>query len=235
MKMTITAYSHQNIGISIIRMLATVLIVICHILQAYGNVLAFYFNIGVPLFLCISGWLYGNTEKREILTFLSGRFKRVIVPYYLFVFFLLILYLIIKVPFSLKQVASMLLCQQAFGTTIPLCGHLWFITIISVCYIMTPLLLDIRNSYFERKDYLHFIVFFCAMALFVVSISLVDVFPRYIMYVAAYILGFCLAALKECDHLEATIKYKIIRGGVLFICYRYYVFCNTVCSTNKRI
>ena len=51
---------NRDIRISIIRILATIGIVLCHILQEYGNPLANWLNVNVQIFLFMSGFLYGN-------------------------------------------------------------------------------------------------------------------------------------------------------------------------------
>lgn len=206
--MKLPSSTSQNTGISIIRMLATVFIVICHIFQAYDNLLAFYFNIGVPLFFGISGYLYGRAEKKDVLSFYRSRFYKVIAPYYLYVFLLMIVYFITNVPFTLKQVVSMLICQQAFGTTLPNCGHLWFITIIVACYILTPILLDLRDSL--QVNIFSFTVFFGSLSVLVLLVSILDGFPMYVTYVAVYILGFYISARK-------TQPYNLIAGGYCLV------------------
>lgn len=46
-------------AISIMRILAMFSIIVCHLLQAYNNRYCWLFNIGVWVFLAISGYLYG--------------------------------------------------------------------------------------------------------------------------------------------------------------------------------
>lgn len=43
-----------------IRVMAMISIVACHILQAYNNHWAYVLNIGVQVFLVLSGYLYGH-------------------------------------------------------------------------------------------------------------------------------------------------------------------------------
>ena len=46
-------------AISIMRILVMFSIIVCHLLQAYNNRYCWSFNIGVWVFLAISGYLYG--------------------------------------------------------------------------------------------------------------------------------------------------------------------------------
>ena len=52
----------KNASISLIRMVAMSFIIICHIFQTYGNELAWWFNVGVQIFLIISGYLYCSKD-----------------------------------------------------------------------------------------------------------------------------------------------------------------------------
>ena len=54
--------SEKNYAISLLRFIAMIFIVICHFFQYYNLELAWWFNVGVQIFLCISGFLYGNKK-----------------------------------------------------------------------------------------------------------------------------------------------------------------------------
>lgn len=69
-------------------------IVICHILQSYDNRWAFVFNIGVQVFLVLSGYLYGKKVVTDWKKWAVGRLKRVYVPMFLFLIIVLPFYLI---------------------------------------------------------------------------------------------------------------------------------------------
>lgn len=45
--------------------------------------LAWWFNVGVQIFLCVSGFLYGQKEIGDIVDFYKKRIKKILVPYYL--------------------------------------------------------------------------------------------------------------------------------------------------------
>ena len=48
----------DDLGISFCRYIAMNFIVACHVLQYYDNEQAWWFNCGVQIFICISGFLY---------------------------------------------------------------------------------------------------------------------------------------------------------------------------------
>lgn len=66
----------KNNAISFIRMIAMEMIIICHIMQYYDFVLAWWFNVGVQIFLCISGFLYGQKAIENIARFYNQRIKK---------------------------------------------------------------------------------------------------------------------------------------------------------------
>lgn len=71
-------------AISIMRILAMFSIIVCHLLQAYNNRYCWLFNIGVWVFLAISGYLYGCKVIEDWGHWFKTRFKKLYIPYILF-------------------------------------------------------------------------------------------------------------------------------------------------------
>lgn len=63
-------------AISYSRFIAMVMIVLCHFFQFYNNELAWWFNVGVQIFLIISGFLYGMKSIEDPCLFYSDRCKK---------------------------------------------------------------------------------------------------------------------------------------------------------------
>lgn len=59
------------------------MIILCHIFQFYNCILAWWFNVGVQIFLCVSGFLYGGKNIDNVTQFYTNRIKKILVPYYL--------------------------------------------------------------------------------------------------------------------------------------------------------
>ena len=55
----------KDAAISLIRLLSLLAIIICHILQGLNLEAAFWLNIGVQVFLFMSGYLYGQKKYRQ--------------------------------------------------------------------------------------------------------------------------------------------------------------------------
>lgn len=124
-------------SISWIRLVATVMIVLCHYLQAYSNGLAYFFNVGVQVFFLISGFLYGGKEIDFSFDWLKRRFLKIAKPYLVVVAVVAICYLVFdRVDFNGSEFLHALL----FSGTMKGMEHLWFVPYILVCYTITPYL-----------------------------------------------------------------------------------------------
>lgn len=130
-------------SISLLRMVAMLSIVSCHIFQYYGNFLAWWFNAGVDVFLIISGYLYGlrkyefaNTKECFYFTgrFYRKEFLKLLVPYYLMLAVVIPLCFLLKAN-SFVQLAKLIVFQKSGVTGF---GHIWFFRYILVCYFLTP-------------------------------------------------------------------------------------------------
>lgn len=72
--------------ISVVRIVGMFLIFATHLfLGFYGSSLGYFFNVGVPLFFIISGYLYGKKEIKEPLNWYFRRFVKICIPMYIFV------------------------------------------------------------------------------------------------------------------------------------------------------
>ena len=191
------ANSKRDYAISIVRLLATASIVLCHILQYRDNVLAWWFNVGVQIFLVMSGYLYGLRADRPIndIAFYKKNFSKILLDYYLVVIPVLILQIIMnpgkisgdrayKILFTYKQLAG--------GQ------HLWFIPYILVCYLITPFLSRFFTSLKDRAS--HLILGFLGLLLF--NHLLHDTFFKYFnaVWINCYIIGIFLGCCQTTEH-----------------------------------
>lgn len=147
----------RNYTISLLRFMAMTFIVLCHFLQYYGNELAWWFNVGVQMFFCISGFLYAKKQITSPIDFICKNFKKILIPYYCFLIPTIILYFIFAEELITKYDAfSALLCS---GTIVGI-KHLWFIAYILFCYILTPLLQALTDKMRKTKWYIYLGILF---------------------------------------------------------------------------
>lgn len=195
----------QDVAISYVRFIAMIMIIICHFFQYYGNELAFWFNVGVQIFFVISGFLYGSKDIDNPIDFICKQFKKILIPYYVFIIFITFFYLVFaRTSFSLPKVVKAVFCVG----TIDGLGHLWFIGYILICYIMTPYLYWLRkkaeNYSIFKMSVIYIVVCFLVIAVGVLTDSYFQ--PHRI---CCYMVGFMIASYHN--------KY----GDCALKCYRY--------------
>lgn len=153
MMLPISNTKNRNLGIDLLRLLAIYAIIAQHssggflIYNAFNNgkewwmhglFYGSFFKWASAIFVMISG-VYMLEEKRSenIWSFLKQRFKRVIIPFIAWVF----IYKIIEDPNAVIETNGLVF----FSYLVDIISgnveyHLWFIYMLSVLYIITPLL-----------------------------------------------------------------------------------------------
>lgn len=136
----------ESVAISYIRGIACILIVACHIFQSSNHLdMAFLLNIGVQLFFCISGLLYGKKVVTSWPRFVKGRFLSLYMP---FILFALPVLLYVSISYggidAINYIAYLTMGQVIFGEIVQL-AHLWFISAIVICYVFVPILQMLRK------------------------------------------------------------------------------------------
>jgi peptidoglycan/LPS O-acetylase OafA/YrhL len=244
-----TNQTKKQTSISIIRFISMSMIVLCHYLQYYNNELAWWFDVGVPIFLCISGFLYGSKTIVNDINFIFKRFKKILLNYYV--------YLIIIIPFyilfasnliNIKSVISAFICNN-IGSIKGL-GHLWFIPYILLCYLITPLLFHISE---KIKNKSNFIFIISIVGILLLSQVLIHFFlanfvaPLILCYIICYytailiklygpniVVKLLLIILPICllsNSIEIYLKYvnHIELNGVLLMIQNYFYVYTRVC------
>lgn len=181
---------YESIAIKHLRAFAILLIISCHLLQGLGSSLAFVFNVGVQIFLVISGFLYG---RKTICTrmWLRKRFVAVYIPYIIFLIIVFPIFFLFSPENvnSSKVVAHVLDIQEYLGGVNGL-GHLWYMTAIALCYLVTPILQ-------LMKKYNGDMVATIFTLLLVVDIAFLNAILYYIfLYAMVYFLSSCKHPLR---------------------------------------
>lgn len=136
----------ESNAISLLRLLAMGSIVCCHLLQAYANKWAYVLNVGVQVFLIMSGYLYGHKKITDWKHWYKKRLEKLYVPYILFVLVMLFLYVMCTdMVISWKNVIVYTADLQGVFGGVKGLGNLWYMTAIALCYVITPLLQKFRN------------------------------------------------------------------------------------------
>lgn len=133
-------------SISFVRCLSMIFIVLCHILQYYGDFLAWWFNVGVQIFVFISGFLYGQKLFQPGVSFLIKNIKKILIDYWIF----LVTATVIFVGFYGYPAKNYLYLFFCKGVASGL-NHLWFVKLILLCYLLMPIFILFIDKYFNKK------------------------------------------------------------------------------------
>lgn len=199
----ISLYRQEGIDlrISLIRFISFLFIVICHILQYMNLRLMAWFNVGVQVFLVISGYLYGMREIDNSFVFIIKRFKKILVPYYITIFpFMLIEFIFFKSKINIeKAIKILLLNDRLVGGE-----HLWFVSSIMLCYVLTPVIEKVFENFSHNK---RSFVFTCLTILEIVLVFFA-LFCRF--YQPAWIMCYMLGYFIGFNHKKQIISERIL-------------------------
>lgn len=181
-------------AISFVRLIATVMIVICHMMQYEEYFLAWWLNVGVQIFLCMSGYLYGRKKfSGTDISFYKKQFTKILTDYYVVIgFAILIQWLLVPTEITWQRVIESLLTYK----TLEGGGHMWYIPYILFCYFLTPFLIRLFNDWNEKNKNF-FLVIGILILLFVCFIISKTFLPYFnsawiSCYIIGLFLGFCV-------------------------------------------
>ena len=134
-------------GVALARVIAICSIIFTHLCILYNWVTIRAIIVGVPLFIIISGYLFGKRNISSIKDFVLSRWKKIIVPSWIFAglsFLYASIFLnekptlidITMYTFNLQGLNR--LYTKWFYDGFTYCGILWFVTVIFICYMMIP-------------------------------------------------------------------------------------------------
>ena len=186
------AEQKRDLSISFVRMLAMMFIVICHVMQYYDVELAWWFNVGVQIFLCISGYLYGRKRILDILVFYCKNFVKILIDYEIVVFAAVAATVFFTdTVITVEEIAGAVLTVS----TIAGGAHLWFIPTILMCYLLTPL----YERIFSRAEQSHKLLVPAAVLLFVMNELVFRQMFSYFnaAWINSYLIGFALRRFQQ--------------------------------------
>lgn len=161
-------------------------IVLCHLQQAYDNKWAWVFNVGVQIFLALSGWLYGMKNIGDWRIWCKDKFIKLYIPYIIYVLIAFFVYRLFSIEsFTFKNLVIYFCDLQWFLGNVEGLSHLWFMTAIAVCYLLTPILQYVRNKGWASIS-LSLLVIYGILNYYVFDISL-DLFTCLFIYLFSYL------------------------------------------------
>ena len=203
----------DRIFISYLRVFAMILILACHIVQEHNNVYinmtAQFLNVGVSIFIIISGYLYGKKEiKEEYFKWIIKRAKRILVPMYFFMVFLLIINLVIGNNIKISNWIAYIFNLQGFQIYVHGAEHLWYLTIIMICYLITPILNKYKTKISNKKLIIY--IFIGVLLQLITSYFINTQLGIYIIYLLLYIIAYSIGC-----RVNIIISMKLMFSSIL--------------------
>lgn len=188
----------KNYTITIARVISMLMIIGCHLSSWLGiNILAMILNVGVYIFLIISGILYSLKPINNVWTFVRRRYLKLCVPMYVLATFLVIQNMCHQNIEVLKSIPTYLFNLQGvefvvYGFHLSYINgleHLWFLTVIMACYLVLPIVKKMEHyKYWKTKKAVVAIM----TVLFALSIALLYLANVQIYYFIAYFIGYLI-------------------------------------------
>lgn len=154
----------KDTAISFVRIMSMLFIIICHLGSFYDSAaVAQLFNVGVPVFLFISGFLYGKKDICSWMDWGKKRWISLMLPCYLWIMLLVMVGALMNVEMVNTQSCWLVLfnlqglsfladafnwAQVSEGI-----GALWFLTALMLCYACLPLLQKIQPWIQSRSQW----------------------------------------------------------------------------------
>ena len=189
---------NRDIGISATRAIAMLLIIFTHLIREIPNVSFFaqITNAAIYTFLFLSGWLYGKKIVPDFKRWLFLRMKRLLIPVYLWILFIFTFSALFIGKISLNSILIYVFNLQGILGGKRGIDHLWFVTAIMFCYMLTPVLQKFKIRILELDNIKKFVLLIILLIIQVsVSILWNQQIGVYLSYLIAYTLGYYLTSL----------------------------------------
>lgn len=200
--------------------MATVFILGCHI-APFVNIpfISQFLNVGVQIFLMISGYLCAMKEIDSGLKWIYNRYIRIFIPIIIFVLFLAIysncaniyngFLPILVYVFGIQGIGFLegyYVPPRYLGT-----DHLWFITVLFICYLLVLLISKLKVKFTEKNSLMFLGIFFVVSLL----TPFVKIYTSYfIIFFAGYF--FCKFYEKRFS-LKAYIITSILMVAIIIL------------------
>lgn len=181
----------KDSAISFIRVISMLFIIICHLAFYHSSVVGQLFNVGVPIFLFISGFLYGKKDINTWLNWSKKRWISLMIPCYIWIILLVIMGMLTPVEvinekscclvlFNLQGI-SFLVSSANWAQMSGGLGHLWFLTALMLCYTCIPILQKVQPWILTRNKIEIIILILSAISLKILCAYTVGINLEYLL------------------------------------------------------
>ena len=209
----------REIWVDYTKIFACILVVVGHLLQGlkkadirWNDNLYYYINefiylFHMPLFMCLSGYLYGKytkiKDKNDYSKFIKKKIINLGIPYLIFY----ISYVLINMMFS-SSVNSKKGLQDIFNIFTNPISPFWFLYALVVIFILIPIIEKLLN-YKEKSIFCLLIILFISSLFFRTKVYAIDIFLRYAVYFYFGVLIIKLKNLRQLN-LKSTLINAIL-------------------------
>lgn len=176
-----------NKNIEIIRVIATVFILLCHIANQANNYIKYtshFFDCGIYIFFLITAYLYSNKKIENKFKWIIKKIIQLNIPIYIWLFILNIVGFIIDKKITIIQNIIYIFDLQAFTHNRPIgMGHLWYVSITIILYLLN---ISLLNKDYKKKYKIAFVGIISILSI-LISYRL-EKLGLYFVYVIIYIL-----------------------------------------------
>lgn len=139
-------FEGKNHSISLLRIISCLLIVwnhtSSHMLNGFFNYLS-WSNIGVQIFMFMSGWLYGGKKINKPNEWYKRNYLKLMKPYWIYLLFIIpVILLLDPKRLPLWKIIAAIAGLQGFGAQVEGLGQHWFISYLLICYAIIAFVLN---------------------------------------------------------------------------------------------
>lgn len=185
----------------------------------------FIYSFHMPLFFCISGYLFeksGSLERDGYLKWIGNKSKRLLIPY-------LIISAVSFIPKtllengSLNDVGLREVVECFFAPRLNIWGHFWFLPIIFICYLIFGLLRSFVDNKPKQKSTFTIVALLIAFALHFIKVDILWLgLSDLCKFTVYFVIGiFACQVLKIKKHKNT----ELIFGTILFAAASVVLFC----------
>ena len=207
--------------VDIVKGICIILVVVGHYLpeaapNTYKNIVSFIYTFHMPVFMCMSGFLFFKGYKREQprLTFIGKKLKRLIIPYLCISLIIVTIKLIAGYFITLDNPVNPLSFLRIFLYP-DAAFFLWFIYTLFIIFMIVPLFMKLKQGLFILSAFA-LILFFLPDAWFP-SIFCLNMVKKMFVY---FVIG-CLI-YKYRSNIPTSLSTMLLLTAVHFICFYYH-------------
>lgn len=205
-------FREKKVYIDYARTIGMIMILFCHFFLIAGyETPAFWLNTGVQIFIVLSAKLQNEKHfntVNDVVMFYKKRIIRIMLPLWIYILGVTIVLLLIKIPVTAKVFVMYMIGGAGISKTNILgVGHLWFVTVLLICYLIVPVLYKLK-PYIIGLSKFKFILLMIAQYCFITCLMNMIGYPEYGVSISLFVFSYYLFTIDS--KLQAFNKIKVL-------------------------